>query len=213
MRFKDTHYGDLTGQTYIGDIDVFDMGLTSLEGAPKIVRGGFYCSNNNLTTLEGAPEVVEESFFFCSYNYLLSSLKGAPKKVKNFYCDNSGLTSLEGAPEIVEGQFNCSYNKLTTLKGAPKKVKSFYCANNQLVTLEGAPEIVEGTFVCSSNYKLTSLKGAPKIVNGEFYCKGTNLISLEYLPKTVIVTKKLISDFSEEEVYEFFKSDRPEVLI
>jgi hypothetical protein len=39
------------------------------------------------------------------------------------------------------------------------------------------------------------------------------LISLEYLPKTVIVPKKLISDFSIEEVYEFFKSDRPEVLI
>jgi len=32
MKFKDTKYGDLTGQTY--DINISDMELTTLEGAP-----------------------------------------------------------------------------------------------------------------------------------------------------------------------------------
>ena len=38
MKFLDTKYGDLTGQTY-SDIEVSDSGITSLEGAPKIVNG------------------------------------------------------------------------------------------------------------------------------------------------------------------------------
>jgi hypothetical protein len=212
VRFKDTKYGDLTGQTYYGDIDVSNMGLTSLEGAPKVVEGNFICLHNKLTTLEGAPEIVEGTFFFCSSNYLVANLKGAPKKVKNFYCDNGILTSLEGAPEVVEGNFDCSCNLLTDLKGAPKKVKNFYCDGNHLITLEGAPEVVEDSFICSNNFKLTSLKGAPKIVNGEFNCEDTNLLSLDYLPKNII-PKKLISDFPREKVYEFFRNNRPEVLI
>jgi len=32
MKFRDTKYGDLTGQTYEGDIDVSELSLTSLEG-------------------------------------------------------------------------------------------------------------------------------------------------------------------------------------
>jgi len=46
MKFKDTKYGDLTGQTYKGNIDVKRMNLTSLEGAPKSVKGDFSCSNS-----------------------------------------------------------------------------------------------------------------------------------------------------------------------
>jgi len=41
MKFKDTKYGDLSGQDYKGDIDVIGMNLTSLEGAPKSVNGYF----------------------------------------------------------------------------------------------------------------------------------------------------------------------------
>ena len=42
MKFKDTKYGDLTGQVYEGDIDVSDLGLTSLEEAPRIVKDSFF---------------------------------------------------------------------------------------------------------------------------------------------------------------------------
>jgi hypothetical protein len=127
VKFKDTRYGNLTGQTYNGDINVSNIGLTSLEGAPKVVEGRFYCSYNNLTSLEGAPRVVK----------------------KHFYCDYNKLNSLEGAPKIVKGYFNCYGNKL---------------------------------------------------------------VSLEYLPEDV-TPQNLISDFSEKEVLEFFKNNRPEVLI
>jgi hypothetical protein len=103
---------------------------------------------------------------------------------------------------------------LTNLKGSPKIVrKDFYCTDNKLINLEGASEVVEGSFTCSGNYNLISLKGAPKIVKKNFYCSYVQLTSLDYLPKTITTPEKLISDFSEEEVYEFFRNNRPEVLI
>ena len=71
---------------YNGDLDFYDMGLTSLLDLPyklRRVRGNFYCYNNKLTTLEGAPEKVGG----------------------NFYCYNNQLTTLEGAPEYVGGHF------------------------------------------------------------------------------------------------------------
>ena len=77
MKFKDTEYGDLTGQHYDGDINVSHNKLTSLEGAPKSVLGYFYCSNNNLKSLEGGPEEVG-GVFFC-YNNELENLLYAPK--------------------------------------------------------------------------------------------------------------------------------------
>ena len=112
MKFKDTKYGDLTGQTYDGVIDVSTLQLTSLEGAPEIVEGDFYCSFNNLTSLKGAPEIVE-GYFYCSYNKL-TSLKGCPEIVKgDFNCNSNKLTSLKGGTKIVEGVFNCSHNPLS----------------------------------------------------------------------------------------------------
>jgi len=63
MKFKDTIYGDLTGQTYNGDINISGLKLTSLEGAPKNVTGSFWCySNPKLTSLKGAPENVTGIF-------------------------------------------------------------------------------------------------------------------------------------------------------
>jgi len=123
MKFKDTDYGDLNGQTHKGDIDVRNINLTSLEGAPKIVKGDFNCASNlKLTSLKNAPESV----------------------IGNFYCNgNSNLTSLEGAPKSVKGDFDCSYNKnLTSLEGAPKNV-SGYCSNDPKLTQSEIDKLVE----------------------------------------------------------------------
>jgi len=52
MKFSDTKYGDLSGQTYEDNIDVSGLELTSLEGAPEVVNGNFHCYKNKLTSLE-----------------------------------------------------------------------------------------------------------------------------------------------------------------
>jgi len=131
MKFKDTKYGDLTGQNYDGDIDVSDMKLTSLKGAPQTITGSFDCSNNNLTSLAGAPQTVHGDFI-CYYNNL-TSLEGAPQRVEGYFnCSYNKLTSLEGASELVNGAFLCQKNKLVSLKGLKgvAKIKSVYCVNN-----------------------------------------------------------------------------------
>ena len=89
-----------------GDFDCCNLGLTSLNGSPRIVTRSFDCQENKLTSLKGAPEVVGRNFQ-CRLNDL-TSLKGAPKEVGNsFYChyQKHKLTSLEGAPEVIKGNF------------------------------------------------------------------------------------------------------------
>jgi hypothetical protein len=101
-----------------------------LEGAPKEVGGGFYCSNNRLTSLNGAPQKVGWGFY--CLNNLLTTLEGAPQEVgANFNCDDNQLTSLEGAPEKVGGDFSCINNRITSLEGAPQEVVGdFFCYGN-----------------------------------------------------------------------------------
>ena len=106
--FKDTRYGDLTGQVYEGNIYVYKRDLDSLEGSPKEVDGNFFCGFNNLHSLKGSPKIVK-GLFSCHTNNL-TSLEDSPKEVYgNFDCSNNQkLESLEGAPKIVEGGFYCT---------------------------------------------------------------------------------------------------------
>jgi len=160
MKFKDTKYGDLTGQTYDGNIDVSGLSLTSLEGAPEIVNGTFSCSNNKLT-----------------------SLKYAPKKTEIFYCRNNRLESIENAPDV-DLYFDCSQNNLKSLKGAPKKTAAFYCSDNQLTDLTHSPKTVLGEFYCNKN-NLVSLKGCPETINGTLKLHYNKLETLKYVGEYV----------------------------
>jgi len=117
MKFSSTKYGDLSGSTYDGSIDVSSLKLTSLEGAPKVVKGNFNCSyNTKLTSLKGSPDKVD-GHFEC-YSTSITSLKGSPDNVDcNFNCSNTKLTSLEGAPNTIGGNFWCRYNPKLTQDG------------------------------------------------------------------------------------------------
>lgn len=101
-KFKDTRYGDMTGQTYVSQIDVEKSDLSSLEGSPLVVQRGFYCSKNKLTNLIGGPKIVGD-VYACSNNKL-TSLEGAPTEVGSvFYCDkNKNLLDPRG--EIIARQ-------------------------------------------------------------------------------------------------------------
>ena len=105
----------------------------------NIIKGNFYCSNNELVTLEGGPVKVSGDFN-CSYNKL-PTLNGCPKEVGgSFYCNNNRLTTLRGCPKGIGGSFDCVYNKLTSLEGCPEEVGGvFYCYNNKLVNLKYMP--------------------------------------------------------------------------
>lgn len=102
MTFREWAGNNLKGYTYgmdifYGHIDCSFAHLTSLEGAPRVVRGYFDCNSNNLTSLEGAPREIHE----------------------DFYCYNNNITSLEESPEKVYGQMYCHNNHIKSLKGVP----------------------------------------------------------------------------------------------
>ena len=82
------------------------------------VDGGFNCSGQGLSDFKGVRFGVVRGFFYCHDNEL-SSLEGAPQKVGGaFDCRNNQLTTLEGAPRKVRGDFYCSNNPVSakTLK-------------------------------------------------------------------------------------------------
>ena len=136
----------------------------------NIVKGDFYCSENNLTSLRGCPREVSGNFY-CNKNELLS-LEGAPKKVRNFDCGFNRLTSLKGAPIEVMYSFYCDHNQLTSLKGTPKKIgMHFGCNNNKLTTLEGVTKEVGGDFYWSENTTKFTETDVRKVCNvkGEIF--------------------------------------------
>ena len=144
-------------KTVDGFFDISNNGLISLEGCPKIVTGGFYCSKNNLASLFEGPTDVGD--FDCSFNQL-KNLSYAPKEVKgNFDCSNNQINSIKGMPRTIKGFFKCSNNKLVTLKGGPKYVETIFdCSENIIERLIGGPVSVGHDYICSKN-NLTDLDG------------------------------------------------------
>ena len=111
-----------------------EEGLKDFKGIRfGVVTGSFQFQHNKLTSLEGAPQVVKRNFN--CFGNKLTSLEGAPQEVGgHFDCSNNKLTSLEGAPQVVKGNFNCFSNKLTSLEGAPQEVGGdFRCSRNNFL--------------------------------------------------------------------------------
>jgi hypothetical protein len=96
------------------DFICHNIGLKSLAGFPKIIRGHFSCDHNQLSSLLGGPTMVDG----------------------NYDCSSNKLTSLNGAPKKVGGLFDCSFNKLTSLKGASRTIMGdFFCENNNMKSI------------------------------------------------------------------------------
>jgi hypothetical protein len=81
-----------------GNLDAERCGLTSLEGFPKVVKGGINLIDNSLTDFKDSPIWRIDGQLYASQNNL-TSLEGLPRTVKTFYYHrNPELSTLEGAP-------------------------------------------------------------------------------------------------------------------
>lgn len=110
MKFKDTGFGDLTGQIYEGDIWVDHMGLTSLEGSPKKVHGDFVIRGNKLTSLKFSPREIS------------GDLNALDNQIK----------SLIGGPTVVGAVYNVRDNEITSLEGIAFGANTYYIGNNDI---------------------------------------------------------------------------------
>jgi hypothetical protein len=100
--------------------------LTTLEGCPKEVHGGFACSNNK--SLEHSPLTIEDGYFSCWGNIYITSLEGL---------ENTYITG-----EL--GVWGCE--NLYSLKGFPKKVSRFDCEDTPI-------EPIYDTFIQEFDYE------------------------------------------------------------
>jgi len=164
-----------------GDVFLYNKGLTKLPLKFNHVSGYFSCSGNKLTTLDGGPQSVGGGF---GCNGKLTTLDGGPKSVGgNFICYGNQLTTLEGSPKSIGGFFYCWCNNLTTLEGCPQSVVGdFDCRYNKLTKLEGGPKSVGGYFNCENN-NILSFEGAPNHVGGDFLCSDNPIENIWYLFK------------------------------
>ena len=144
--FADWFGADLTGKIYKGSITISEKDtITSLEGAPEEVIGGFYVFDQPLGTLKHLPKKISD----------------------DLNISHNELTSLEGCPEEIGGYFDCSGNKIKSLKGGPKKIgagETYDCKNNPLLrSLEGLPEGIKADKVLADPFKLADKFGKRNI--------------------------------------------------
>lgn len=82
MRLKSPEF-PVTFNTVLGHFVCVSSGLTTLKGAPKMVKGSFNCDRNQLTHLEFGPTIVELSYLIRENP--LKSLDGFPEKVSEVF--------------------------------------------------------------------------------------------------------------------------------
>lgn len=88
-----------------GDVNLINMGLEKLPDLSTVtIEGCFSCAFNQLTSLKGAPRVVKDNFD-CGSNQL-TNLIGAPEIVGGYLnCAQNPLESFVGLPEKLGSLF------------------------------------------------------------------------------------------------------------
>jgi len=120
-KFKDSKFGDLTGQDItMGSLSLSDSDIDSLEGSPEIFRGDYNMSGNDLVNLEFAPKEIYGNAIF----------------------EDNLINSLKGSLVTVIGNLNLSNNYLKDFKGDIRKVTG----NLFLKDLENFNELQEIEF-------------------------------------------------------------------
>lgn len=145
-------YGDQTGKTIHKDVNYVKRVLSSLQGAPKIVKGTFDVSDASLESLHFAPMEVQD--FLCDGNYELKSLEGAPVKCTgNFSCTYTEIKDLVGSPAKVGGDVNISNCNLPSLKGCPVNIGGdLICKENDFGSKENLlEEIMKNKVIVMGN--------------------------------------------------------------
>jgi hypothetical protein len=96
----------------LGDVNLWNKGLTELPLTFNKVSGDFDCGFNQLTSLKGCPRWI--GGWFSCYNNQLTSLEFGPDYIVGYFdCDHNRLTSLEFSSYYVGGNFLCESNYLT----------------------------------------------------------------------------------------------------
>lgn len=126
---------------FIGNFYISNQRLTSLEGCPQEIYGGFFCNYNPLKTLDYAPKIVDETCELMGCQ--LESCYGLPKNCGNYYIGNNNIRSLEGIDSNKSGILISAFeNMLEDLRGCPFSTTILDISNQKgtLKSLKGIPQ-------------------------------------------------------------------------
>ncbi len=84
-------YQDIRFGTIEKDFVASNIGLTSLEGSPRIVKGEFIASHNPIKSLKGCPEFVGGNLDISGCE--INSIKGIGEVAKNLICYGNPLST------------------------------------------------------------------------------------------------------------------------
>lgn len=138
MKFKDTKYGDLSGQHYSGSIDINGLDVNDWEGCPKSFWGSFNANGCSFKDFKNAPLFKQGSDLFFGNNPLESLIDMKHENdVSDFTVQNSKLLSFNGAPSKIRGMFHASNIKtLKSIQGLPTYVVGrFFIDGSNIKTL------------------------------------------------------------------------------
>ena len=196
MKFKDTEYGDMSGQHYEGDINIDSMGVSDWEGSPASIWGRLSAANNEFTTLVGMPEMKKGSSISLNDNPL-GSLKGAKwTLIDDFGIVGCGLTSFEGCPQKVIGMFAGYNNDCVSLTGVSPYISGRFFVNNcKIETI--------GDYMPQNEAKWLNFEDNPnKYLDKEYRVRVDGFVGIEFYQKMYELTGE--ESYLPDDVHEMF---------
>lgn len=148
-----------------GNVYASNIGLTSLENMPRIIKGDLECLNNKITSLEHCPEQIE-GLCVLNDNYI-TSLEHMPEHIgESMFLVNNNVKSFDGCRKNLKYNLILTGNKITSLKNCPEYMpkNNLGLYNNPLIDLENNIQSMNCMFLIKTLVKdIKDLKNINKL--------------------------------------------------
>jgi len=174
---------------WITDIEVDDMGISSIEGIQFFSHLTILnCSYNILTTLDVGSN-TNLQHLGCDNNQLKELDISNNTALSSLQCDSNQLTELDVSNNTALTILACGYNHLTTIDVSQNKtLRSLYCWYNQFTALDLSNNLALTSLDCSDN-QLTELSLNECAALESLVCAGNKLAELN--TRNIIALKSL----------------------
>lgn len=173
--------GVLTGREImnITEMDVYDMGISSLQGIEYFTALTVLdCDDNELTTLDISKNTALVKLY-CSVNHLTSLDITNNVALKRLLCYDNELTSLDVSKNTALTLLDCEENKITALDVSMcTELESLTCGYSELTQLNISNLTYLESLYCNDNYLTTlDISSNPNLEDLE--CEDNQISSLD----------------------------------
>ena len=187
MDWDNDGYLSCEEREYATMIDVYDMGITSLQGVEHFTNlQELYCEQNELTTLD-LSQNTQLDYLQCDGNELTSLDLSHNPALNHLTCSNNPLTSLNLSNNPALSYLSCYFCDLATLDLSHcPALELICCFSNQLTSLDLSHNPALKHLTCNNN-QLTQLDLSHNWLLEKVYCYK-NQLSFLNLSKNKMLT-------------------------